>query len=159
MLYHPAAAVTRTPAAVGLSYESVDFDVSASGAAQLRGWWIARPKARYTAIYLHSANGNLGDTVDALNRLYGSGFNVFAFDYRGYGQSHFARPSEEHWRQDANWALQYLTQTRHIDPATIVLDGSELGANLALDVAAKHQELAGVVVDSPLKNPVDAVLN
>ena len=103
--------------------------------------------------------GNLSDTVDSLARLHAAGVNVLAFDYRGYGQSQFARPSEAHWREDAGWAIEYLTATRHIDPATIVLDGDGLGANLALEMAAAHAELAGVVMDSPLQTPMDAIFN
>lgn len=157
LLYHPASAVTRTPASVGLPYESVDFAVNASGATQMHGWWIPRPQARYTAVYLHGADGNLGDTVDALTPLYGAGMSVFAFDYRGYGLSKFVRPSEAHWRQDADSAIQYLTQTRHIPANSLVLIGRGLGANLALEVAAAHPELAGLVMDDPLPAPEDAI--
>jgi hypothetical protein len=87
------------------------------------------------------------------------GVNVLAFDYRGYGQSQFARPSEAHWRQDSESALQYLTGTRHIDASTIVLDGTALGANLAVEVAAAHPELAGVILDAPLEDPMSALFN
>jgi hypothetical protein len=118
----------------------------------------ARP-ARFTVVYLHGADGNLGDTVDALVRLHGVGVNVLAFDYRGYGASQFVRPSEAQWRQDAEWALDYLTGTRQIDAGTIVLDGTGLGANLAFEVAAAHPELGGVVVDSPIDDPTGAIFN
>jgi len=101
----------------------------------------------------------LGDTLDALARLHGSGVNVLAIDYRGYGQSQFVRPSEAHWRQDAEWAIEYLTGTRHVAPGAIVLDGTGLGANLALEVAAAHPELAGVIVESPLVDPMRAVFS
>ena len=84
--------------------------------------------------------------VDALARLHAVGVNVLAFDYRGYGQSAFVRPSEADLRQDAEWAFQYLSETRHIDRGAIVLDGEGLGANLALEVASAHPELAGVVL-------------
>ncbi len=68
-------------------------------------------------------------------------------------------PARRHWRQDAEWALEYLTGTRHIDAGTIVLDGTGLGANLALEVAAEHPELAGVIVDSPMADPMAAIFN
>ncbi len=97
--------------------------------------------------------------MDALVRLHDAGVNVLAFDYRGYGDSQNARPSEAHWRQDAEWAVNYLTGTRHIDAGSIVLDGTSLGANLALEVGAKHPELAGVVVDSPLQDPTGAIFS
>ena len=90
LLYHPASAVTRTPASVNLPFDSVGFATNPAGEPQLRGWWIpASPQSRYTAIYLHGADGNLGDTVDALAQLHAAGLNIFAFDYRGYGQSRF----------------------------------------------------------------------
>lgn len=163
LLYHPAAAVTRTPASAGLAFDRVAFAATDTGAPRLRGWWIpAAPRAgraRFSVIYLHGQDGNIGDTLGALARLHDAGVNVLAFDYRGYGDSQQARPSEAHWRQDAEWAINYLTGTRHIDAGSIVLDGTGLGANLALEVGAKHPELAGVVVDSPLQDPTGAVFN
>jgi YD repeat-containing protein len=161
LLYHPSANVARTPAAAGLNYSAVAFAVDGSGAARLSGWWIPAPQAarlgRYTVLYLHGQDGNLGDTVDQLTQFHSAGANVFAFDYRGYGQSVSAHPSERGWLEDAGWALDYLSETRHVDPRTIVLAGSALGANLALQFAAAHPQLAGVVLESPLSEPVEAL--
>jgi len=161
LLYHPTSAVTRTPASVGLAFDPVAFATTEAGQPRLKGWWIpAAADARYgrfTVLYLHGQNGNLGDAVDALAALHELGVNILAFDYRGYGQSQFVHPSEARWREDADWALQYLTATRHVAAGSIILDGKELGANLALEVAAAHPELAGVVLESPLDSPVDAI--
>jgi pimeloyl-ACP methyl ester carboxylesterase len=163
LLYHPAAAVTRTPASMGLAFDAVGFAVTEAGEPRLRGWWVpAGPQAglaRFTVLYLHGRDGNLGDTVDALAALHEVGVNVFAIDYRGYGQSQFARPSEAHWREDAESAIAYLTATRHIAAGSIVLDGEGLGANLALGVAARHPELNGVALREPLDTPVNAIFN
>jgi pimeloyl-ACP methyl ester carboxylesterase len=161
LLYHPAAAVERTPASVGLPFDPVAFAVTDTGMPRLRGWWIpAAPGSRYarfTIVYLHGQAGNLGDTVDELTRLHAVGVNVLAFDYRGYGQSEFARPSEAHWRQDAEWALEYLQGTRHVAADSIVLDGAGLGADLALEVAVAHPDLAGVVAESPAAEPLNPI--
>jgi uncharacterized protein len=163
LLYHPTAIVARTPASVGVTFEPVGFAATETGQLRLQGWWIpAAADARFsqfTVLYLHGQNGNLGDSVDALAQLHSVGVNILAFDYRGYGQSQFVRPSETHWRQDAEWALAYLTQTRHIDSHKIVLHGDRLGANLAVEVAAAHPELGGVVLESPLEDPVSAIFN
>jgi hypothetical protein len=163
LLYHPSGTITRTPASGGVVYDPVAFATTEAAEARLKGWWIpAEPGARYgrfTVLYLHGQDGNLSDSADALAALHLAGLNVFAFDYRGYGQSQFQRPSEARWREDADWAIQYLTGTRHVAAGTIVLDGQALGANLALEVAAAHPELAGVVLDSPIESPMDAVFN
>jgi pimeloyl-ACP methyl ester carboxylesterase len=160
LLYHPSASVPRTPASVGLSFESVPFGPNNAGQPQLQGWWIPHPAgARYTVLYLHGADGNLGNTVDALKLLADAGLNVFAFDYRGYGASAAAHPSEAGWRQDAEAAITYLTATRHIPAASLLLAGKDLGANLALELAAAHSELAGVVLDQPLADPMRPVFS
>lgn len=161
LLYHPTATIARTPAAAGVSFEQIGFAATETGQLQLKGWWIpaapSAPFSRYTLLYLHSQNGNLGDTIDALAALHAAGVNIFAIDYRGFGQSEFTRPSESRWREDAAWALEYLEQTRHVEPGTIVLDGSGLGANLAVEVAAQHAELAGIVADQPETNPMQPI--
>ena len=163
LLYHPTSALSRTPASAGLAFEPVAFATTEAGVPRLKGWWIpAAPDARhsrFTVLYLHSQTGNLGDTVDALAALHNLGVNILAFDYRGYGQSQFAHPGEERLREDAESALKYLTATRHISPGAIILDGRDLGANLALEVAAAHPDLAGAVLESPLESPVNAIFN
>jgi uncharacterized protein len=163
LLYHPAAAIARTPASAGLTFDPVGFAATEEGAPRLKGWWIPAADGaafgRFTVLFLHGQSGNLGDTVDMLDRLHRLGVNVLTFDYRGYGQSEFARPSEARWRQDAEWALQYLTATRHVNPNAIVLDGQGLGANLTLEAGAAHPELAGVILESPIASPMDAIWN
>ena len=163
LLYHPQAAVEKTPASAGLAFSPVAFAATDEGEPRLKGWWIpAAPGSQYgrlTVLYLHGPDGNLGDTIDALARLHAIGVNVLAFDYRGYGQSRFARPSEAHWRQDAGWALEYLEGTLHAEAGAVVLDGEDLGANLALEMAAAHPDLAGVIVEQPAADPVGAIFD
>lgn len=163
LLYHPASEVSRTPASVGLAFDPVAFATTEAGVPRLEGWWIPAapdaPTTRYTVLYLHGQDGNLSNAVNDLAALHAIGLNILAFDYRGYGQSHFAHPSEALLREDADWALNYLTSTRHINASSIILDGRDLGADLALEVAAEHPELAGVVLESPLDSPVDAIFS
>jgi pimeloyl-ACP methyl ester carboxylesterase len=159
LLYHPKAAITRTPASAGLAYEPIRFAVTETGIPQLSGWWMPNPSSRFTVLYLHGADGNLSDTVDTLSALHRAGLSVFAFDYRGYGQSRPGHPSETQLLQDADWALTWLTQTRHIPAGSIVVDGSALGANLAAELAATHGELAGVILDQPATDATATIFN
>ena len=159
LLYHPRFTVARNPSNIGLAYNPVSFATTESGVPQIQGWWIPAASAKYTALYLHDEAGNLGDTISSIASLHASGMNVLAFDYRGYGQSQFLHPSEARWKQDAMWALDYLTGSRHIDPHSIIVVGNGLGANLALEIAAARPDLAGIVLESPIDSPVDVVFN
>jgi len=159
LLYHPKAAITRTPASAGLAYEPIRFAVTETGIPQLTGWWIPAEGSRFTVLYLHGADGNLSDCVDALAALHRANLTVFAIDYRGYGQSQPGHPSEKQLRQDTEWALTWLSQTRHIPPNKIVVYGTSLGVNLAVELAAGHSELAGVILDQPVTDAVAPVFN
>lgn len=160
LLYHPTSEVTKTPANLNLPFESIGFAATTAGEPQLRGWWIpAASPSPFTAVYLHAETGNLSDALPALAPLHEAGLNIFAFDYRGYGQSHFEHPSEKRWREDAESALQYLSGTRHIALPSIILIGRDLGANLALETAAAHPDLAGVILERPLDDPTAAIFS
>jgi len=69
------------------------------------------------------------------------------------------RPSEKQLRQDAEWALTWLTVTRSIPPKKIVIFGSGLGANLAAEFAADHSEVAGAILDQPLQDATAVIFN
>lgn len=160
LLYHPKAKIAQTPARIPLPFDAVDFAVTEAGQPQLHGWWIpAGPNSRFTAIYLHGADGNIGDAVNEMALLHAAKIDLLAFDYRGYGESRFARPSEKYWRQDAESAIQFLTNTRHIAAGAIVLVGRGLGANLALETAAAHPELAGVIAEDPISAPEEVIFH
>jgi len=163
LLFHPKSSLSRSPSSTGIAFEPIGFAATDTGQLRLQGWWIpadqSAPLSRFTILYLHGATGNLGDAVDALAHLHAVGVNVFAFDYRGYGLSQFLRPSERHWTEDANLALDYLAQTRHTQLHSIILAGNELGADLAVEVAAAHPDLAGVIVDSPVEDPASVIFS
>jgi hypothetical protein len=157
LLYHPRKDITRTPASVGLSYEPVHFATTEAGVPQLFGWWLPATDSRLTVLYLHDAEGNLSETVDSLAELNRLSLSVLAFDYRGYGQSAPARPSEKGLLEDATSAIDWLILTRHVSPGNIVVYGSRLGANLALLIAANRSELAGVILDQPVQDALRRV--
>ncbi len=163
LLYHPKTEMTRTPASIGLPFESIKFAATETGTTQLTGWWLPAENARFTVLYLHGADGNLSETVDSIASLHRQHLNVFAFDYRGYGQSQTIReagkPSEQQLRQDSEWALTWLTLTRSFPAKSVVLFGSGLGATIAAELAADHPELTGVILDAPQQNATTTIFN
>lgn len=149
LIFHPSQKITATPASVGLAYQEVAFDHSAQGLPQLTGWWIPAVKdARFNKdaiLYLHGASGSLSEAVPYLKALQGLGINVFAIDYRGYGNSAKLRPTEQLANADALAAWTYLTTQKHIAPSDVVIMGQGAGAVFATHLASRRQ-IAGLVL-------------
>lgn len=152
MLFHPSRSIAATPATAGLAYDDIRFDVTETGLPQLDGWWIpaapGSPHAAGAILYLHPANGSLSDSVPTLAMLHHLGINVFAFDYRGFGRSLGAHPTERLATDDAVAAWTYLTDTRHIAPRNLVVYGDGAGFTFAARLAARFAP-AGVILQDP----------
>lgn len=161
IVFHPSRTITGTPANAGLKYEDIRFDYQETGVPQLAGWWVpADPSARYadrTVLLLHGNSGSLSDTVPAIKLLHQIGINVFAFDYRGFGQSANVHPSEQRVYADADAAWRYLIDTRHLAPGSIVVLGEALGSTIAAQTAMRHPEVAGMVLADPGPPALDEI--
>jgi pimeloyl-ACP methyl ester carboxylesterase len=111
-----------------------------------------------TALICHDNIGSLSNVVDLVEQLHPLGINVFAFDYRGFGQSDWARPSERRIYQDSDAALYYLEGTRHIGTNDIVLYGVGAGA-AACAHAAQGRNAAALVLQNPLASMLPIALS
>jgi pimeloyl-ACP methyl ester carboxylesterase len=161
VVFHPSRAITTTPAALGLRYDDVRFDYTQTGTPQLSGWWMAAaadaPYGNRTMLFFHDGQGSLSDVAAQLEKLHSLGINLFAFDYRGFGQSADSHPSEQRVYEDADAAWTYLTDIRHIDPKSIVLYGTGLGATIAAEAALRHRESPALVLENPASPAVKLI--
>ncbi len=149
LMLHPSHNISTTPTA---AFQALRFDAAETGTPRLAGWWIpaGSPVATTpTILFLHDGNGDLSDAARLLDLLHTADVNVFAFDYRGYGQSAGPHPTEARMAEDAGAALDYLTSTRHIPAASIVPYGVGLGGALAAQLVDTHAELPALILDSP----------
>jgi uncharacterized protein len=153
LVFKPSPVITATPASIGLKYDDIAFDATETGVLQLHGWWIpadnTAPYAAYTLLFIHDGTGSLSATVPQLLALRELGINIFAFDYRGFGKSVHLHPSEASTNEDADAAWNYLVNTRHLSPSSIVLDGVGLGAAIAAETARRHPQAAAVILEDP----------
>jgi uncharacterized protein len=150
LVLHPSHTVTTTPASLNLPFTEVHFGVDNSGLPQLSGWWIpASTPATRTALILHAADGSVTNALPAAQLLHSQNLNVLLFDYRGYGQSLGQHPTETSMEADAATALTYLTSTRSIPSASIVIYGTGLGASLAVHLCAQNPTLPALLLQSP----------
>jgi fermentation-respiration switch protein FrsA (DUF1100 family) len=155
MIFFPERRLVANPGSWGLVYEDVTL-VSADG-VRLHGWWIPHAGASRSLLFFHGNAGNIshrGASVDIFHRL---GWNIFIFDYRGYGHSD-GRPDEAGLYRDGAAAWRYLTETRGLRPRDIVIFGRSLGGAVATYVAAHvdaNARPAGLILESTFSSARD----
>jgi pimeloyl-ACP methyl ester carboxylesterase len=98
-------------------------------------------------LYLHGARWSLGGNLFRIARWQRMGFNVLAIDYRGFGRSDGELPSEAQAYADAQAAWEALRR-REPDPARRFVFGHSLGGAVAIDLATRSPDMAGLVVES-----------
>jgi fermentation-respiration switch protein FrsA (DUF1100 family) len=145
LFYHPTWKEYDRPERLNLAYESVRFP-TADG-LQLHGWFFpAASPAAGSVLHLHGNAGNITGHFHHVAWLPQAGWNVFCFDYRGYGRSP-GRASRAGTITDAHAALDYLLSRPDVDPQRTVAFGQSLGGAVGIVLAAHRRELAGLAVD------------
>jgi pimeloyl-ACP methyl ester carboxylesterase len=159
LVLHPARTTANPPSIAGVPYELIRFGPDESAIPQLTGWWIpSDPGGRYahlTILFLPDGNGSLVDSIPTLASLHNLGINVFAFDYRGYGQSAAIRPNQQNMTRDADSAWQYLIVSRGVPAKQIVVYGTGIGTSLATYLASSHNIIPALILDSPRADLLD----
>lgn len=99
-------------------------------------WWPANRKDAPAVLYLHGARWNLTGQLFRIEELHALGFSVLAIDYRGFGASRGALPSESTVYEDARVAWERL-KVLQPDPGRRLIYGHSLGGAVAVDLAAE----------------------
>lgn len=148
MFFQPKRALAATPPDVGLAHD--DVTITTDDGVALHAWWLPRaadatgPGEPYTLLYLHGANTNLGDRVDALAFWHGLGFAILALEYRGYGRSD-GRATELGLYADVHAAWRWLTSVRGCDPSVVMVAAESMGVSLATELAVRERPAAMVL--------------
>jgi len=120
--------------------------IAAPNGEKVAAKFFKNPDAEFTILFSH---GNAEDVFGAtpfFEALRDAGFNVLAYDYRGYGASE-GTASERKAYEDAETAYNYLVNELKIAPARIIVHGRSLGAAVSIDLAAR-KKCAGLIVES-----------
>lgn len=164
LVFSPEKEITTTPANFNATYEDVLIPVKkADGTSEnIHGWWLPNIKQeekgslsdRKVILYLHGKGKNISANAKHANRLMRMGFSVLVFDYRGYGRSEGSFPSESSVYTDAQTAWDYLIQKGY-KPNQILIYGHSLGGAIAIDLAIKHPDALGAIVDASFTSMSD----
>jgi uncharacterized protein len=148
LMFFPSSKVDRDPSLYQLLYEEVNLPIAQPN-QQLNGWWIPSEQPNSPVLlYFHHNAVNIGANVSQVLQFHQLGYAIFIFDYRGFGKSKGAFPTEPQLYEDAETAWNYLTQTRNIPADRIIIYGHSVGGAIATDLASKHPEAQALVVQS-----------
>lgn len=141
----------------GGTYDHVEHWIPVGGNGdRLHAWWAPGPRADAPALlYLHGARWNLTGSVTRIERWRKMGFTVLAIDYRGFGKSTQASPSEQLAYEDAEAAWDYLAKTEPARARFIV--GHSLGGAIATELAVRRPEASGLVLEATFTSIRDMV--
>lgn len=107
---------------------------------KLYGFFIRQPDSlrvepHHTILYNHGNKDHIAYYWQRVEYLYRAGFDVFVYDYRGFGRSE-GESSAAGLAADAKAAWQYVTSRPDVDTTRIVPYGFSLGGTAALALAS-----------------------
>jgi pimeloyl-ACP methyl ester carboxylesterase len=143
-IFFPEAEIRFTPADYGLKFEETWLTVEGE---KLYGWWIQGATEK-VLLYLHGNGVNIGVNAEHAARFQSLGMSVLLVDYRGYGRSEGAFPSEQSVYADAEAMWKHLVKDRGIEPRNIFIYGHSLGSAIGIELALRHPNAAGLIVES-----------
>jgi fermentation-respiration switch protein FrsA (DUF1100 family) len=126
------------------------------GETKISAVHLVNSNAKFTILYAHGNAEDLGEIKQFLEQLRDLGFNVFAYDYRGYGTSE-GTPTENHVYQDIDAAYNYLIKDLKIQPQNIIVYGRSVGGGSAVDLAAQKQ-VGGLIIESTFTSAFKVVV-
>lgn len=139
--YYPDRVDYDSPKRLNLRYEEVFFD--SVDKTRLWGWLICthdaqNPKdAKGTVVHMHGNAQNMTAHWSFAEWVVKRGYNLFTFDYRGYGKSEGA-PEPKGIFEDSVSALEYLSSRNDIDTDKLCVFGQSLGGMLAIAAVGAH---------------------
>ncbi|AOY89965.1 alpha/beta hydrolase [Marinobacter salinus] len=154
VFFYPDNVTYITPDRLNLSYE--DVYLNTADGETLHGWWLpaetTQSPPRGTVYFLHGNAQNISSHILNVAWLPAEGYNVFAIDYRGYGNSTGA-PDIGGALHDTESGLRWLVNQPDVQGDPVFLLGQSLGGALGVALASEWvqreetPELSGVVLD------------
>jgi alpha-beta hydrolase superfamily lysophospholipase len=154
LIFNPSHGAWRGFNPADYSFE--DHWVAVGGDQKLHAWYLRNADPNAPAmLYLHGAGWDLTGSATRIERWRKLGFSVLALDYRGFGRSAHIAPTEASAYEDAEAAWSYLGTLAPGRPRFVV--GHSLGGAIAAEVALRHPEAAGLVLEATFTSVSDMV--
>ena len=151
LFYFPTRDEPSTPTTWGLKYEAVDF--KSSDGTPLHGWFMpAKNKksqaAKATVVFSHGNAGSISYHLGFCAWLAEAGYNVFLYDYRGFGKSG-GTVDRRGMINDVKAAFAYARSRGDIDTSRLISYGHSLGGAQSVTALGEStvKGLRAIVID------------
>ncbi|UBF24671.1 alpha/beta hydrolase [Kovacikia minuta CCNUW1] len=155
LIFFPSSTLKHTPALYQLRYQDLWIPVATKDGRveRINAWWIpadnpADNPQTPVMVYFHHNALNIGANVSQAEKFRRMGCSILLFDYRGFGRSEGSFPTETQVYEDAEVVWKYLTQERKIPAHQIFIYGHSVGGAIAINLAVKHPEAAGLITQN-----------
>jgi len=123
---------------------------------RLHGLWLPQPAADAPVLlFLHGVHWDVRASALRMRQLHRLGFSVLGIDYRGFGRSSAAMPSETLVAEDARAAWDWLTRAQPRSRRFVF--GHSLGGAVAVRLAAEVGDEAGLIVEGGFTSSLDVL--
>jgi fermentation-respiration switch protein FrsA (DUF1100 family) len=122
------------------------FHLQTPSGEKISAKFFKNEKAEFTILHSHGNAEDIFTSTPFFEDLSKAGFNVLAYDYRGYGTSE-GTPSEQNSYEDIETAYNYLVNELKTPPERIILHGRSLGGAISIDLASRRK-CGGIIVES-----------
>jgi len=141
--YYPDRHLYALPENYGIRYDTVHFP--SSDGTDLVGIFLHTPAktVKGTVVHFHGNAQNLSSHFGFSHWLTAHGYQVFLFDYRGYGGSK-GKPSQDGLMRDGVAAIEYVRRRPDVDPNRLAIFAQSLGGAVAVASLASLEDRKGI---------------
>jgi uncharacterized protein len=156
--FQPLKVHLASPEQYDIQYEDVYFS-GESGLSEislaeivLHGWWFpATNEAKASILFLHGNGENISTHAGLVYWLTQHQYDVFIFDYRGYGKSQ-GEAQIEGVMSDIQSAREYIASRQQQNKKLFII-GHSLGASMGIYNLAQYPDnVDGVILVSPFSD-------
>lgn len=152
LVFQPMQAHVMDPRKFGIILDDVFF--TGEDGISLHGWFLPAQgpyaeKPKGTVVFLHGNAQNVSTHIASVHWLPRNGYNVYLYDYRGYGKSG-GRPDYDWTKRDLISAIRMLEKYPASAASPLVVFGQSLGGSIAISSLGGNPErlkLAALVTE------------
>lgn len=140
------------------SYRNTDdiIRISVKADEELAALYLHNNPSDPLMVFIHGNAEDLGQIRPLVETIHARGYNLLAYDYRGYGTSD-GKPGEKNAYADADAVYHYATEELAVNPERIVLYGRSVGSGSATYLAVRHP-IGGLILEAPFISAFRVVL-